>query len=57
MKKKHKVGICKVLGRSVINSAFYAGICLCPKSEHQIKNKYNSYMYADFSAIHGSFSI
>ena len=30
--KQHKEGRCKVLGRSVIFSAFYAAFCLCPKS-------------------------
>ena len=30
-KKKHKEGICKVSGRSVVFSAFYADFCLCPK--------------------------
>ena len=30
--KQHEVGICKVLGRAVIFSAFYADFCLCPKS-------------------------
>ena len=29
---QHKEGICKVSGRSVIFSAFYADFCLCPKS-------------------------
>ena len=32
MKNINKEGICKVPGRSVIFSAFYAGFCLCPKS-------------------------
>ena len=32
MKKQHKECICKVLGRSVIFSAFYADFYLCPKS-------------------------
>ena len=32
MKKQHRANICKVLGRSVIFSAFYADFCLCPKS-------------------------
>ena len=31
-KKKRKEGICKVLGRSVTFSAFYADLCLCHKS-------------------------
>ena len=31
MKKQHKEGTCKVLGRSVVFSAFYADFCLCPK--------------------------
>ena len=31
-KKTHKERTCKVLGRSVIFSAFYADFCLCPKS-------------------------
>ena len=30
--KQHKEGICKVSGRSVVFSAFYADFCLCPKS-------------------------
>ena len=30
--KQHKEGTCKVLGRSVVYSAFYAEFCLCPKS-------------------------
>ena len=30
--KRHKDGTCKVSGRSVIFSAFYADFCLCPKS-------------------------
>ena len=30
--KQHKEGLCKVLGRSVVFSAFYADFCLCPKS-------------------------
>ena len=29
--KQHKEGTCKVLGRFVVFSAFYAGFCLCPK--------------------------
>ena len=29
--KQHKEGTCKVLGRSVVFSAFYADFCLCPK--------------------------
>ena len=29
MKKKHKEGTCKVLGRSVVFSAFYADFCFC----------------------------
>ena len=29
--KQHKEGTCKVSGRSVILSAFYADFCLCPK--------------------------
>ena len=29
--KQHKEGTCKVLGRSVIFSAFYADFCFCPK--------------------------
>ena len=31
MKKQHKEGTCKVSGRSVVFSAFYADFCLCPK--------------------------
>ena len=31
--KQHKEGTCKVLGRSVVFSAFYADFCLCPKLE------------------------
>ena len=30
--KQHKEGTCKVSGRCVIFSAFYAEFCLCPKS-------------------------
>ena len=30
--KQHKEGTCKVSGRSVVLSAFYADFCLCPKS-------------------------
>ena len=30
--KQHKEGTCKVSGRWVIFSAFYADFCLCPKS-------------------------
>ena len=29
--KQHKEGTCKVSGRSVVFSAFYADFCLCPK--------------------------
>ena len=29
--KQHKEGTCKVSGRSVVFSAFYADLCLCPK--------------------------
>ena len=29
--KQYKEGTCKVSGRSVIFSAFYADFCLCPK--------------------------
>ena len=29
--KQHKEGTCKVSGRSVVISAFYADFCLCPK--------------------------
>ena len=29
--KQHKEGNCKVSGRSVVFSAFYADFCLCPK--------------------------
>ena len=29
---QHKEGTCKVSGRSVVFSAFYAEFCLCPKS-------------------------
>ena len=29
--KQHKEGTCKVLGRSIVFSAFYADFCLCPK--------------------------
>ena len=29
--KQHKEGTCKVSGKSVIFSAFYADFCLCPK--------------------------
>ena len=29
--KQHKEGTCKVLGKSVVFSAFYADFCLCPK--------------------------
>ena len=29
--KQHKEGTCKVLGRSVVFSAFYADFCLCSK--------------------------
>ena len=29
--KQHKEGTCKVLGRSVVFSPFYADFCLCPK--------------------------
>ena len=29
---EHKEGICKVLGRSVVFSAFYADFCLCSNS-------------------------
>ena len=29
--KQHKDGTCKVSGRSVVFSAFYAEFCLCPK--------------------------
>ena len=29
--KQHKEGICKVLGRSVVFSAFYADFCFCSK--------------------------
>ena len=29
--KKHKEGTCKVSGRPVVFSAFYADFCLCPK--------------------------
>ena len=28
--KQHKEGTCKVSGRSVVFSAFYADFCLCP---------------------------
>ena len=31
--KQHTEGTCKVLGRSVVFSAFYADFCLCPKLE------------------------
>ena len=31
MKKQHKEGTCKVLGRSVVFSAFYADFCVCYK--------------------------
>ena len=31
MKKQHKEGTCKVLGRSVVFSAFYADFCFCSK--------------------------
>ena len=30
--KQHKEGTCKVLGRSVVFSAFYADFCFCSKS-------------------------
>ena len=30
-KKQHKEGTCKVLGRSVVFSAFYADFCFCSK--------------------------
>ena len=29
--KQHKDGTCKVSGRSIVFSAFYADFCLCPK--------------------------
>ena len=29
--KQHKEGTCKVLGRSVVFSAFYVDFCFCPK--------------------------
>ena len=29
--KQHEEGTCKVSGRSVVFSAFYADFCLCPK--------------------------
>ena len=29
--KQHKKGTCKVSGRSVVFSSFYADFCLCPK--------------------------
>ena len=29
--KQHKEGTCKVSGKSVVFSAFYADFCLCPK--------------------------
>ena len=29
--KQHKEGTCKVLGRSVVFSAFYADFCFCSK--------------------------
>ena len=29
--QQHQEGICKVSGRSVVFSAFYADFCLCPK--------------------------
>ena len=29
--KQHKEGTCKVSGRSIVFSAFYADFCLCPK--------------------------
>ena len=32
MKKIYKEGLCKILGRSVVFSAFYADFCLWPKS-------------------------
>ena len=32
MEKQHKEGTCKVLGRSVVFSAFYADFCFCSKS-------------------------
>ena len=31
--KQHTEGTCKVSGRSVVFSAFYADFCLCPKLE------------------------
>ena len=31
MKKTNKEGTCKVLGRSIVFSAFYAAFCFCSK--------------------------